>query len=1056
MYLDEVQDFSYSAIFLLLSIGGTSAQHWVCAGDTAQMISPGCSFTFDGLKQTMLAVQSGIEPKLRTVHFLLRNYRTTKDVLEVANEVLLVLKRFYPNAIEYAKEEVAINDLGLRVVLCEWKEAIEVDVSFGHNQALIFSSQINTQEMESFAHGWVGEHPLVLSALESKGLEFDDVVVAFKLDRKAWDVRKTRMESLSMLRELYVAITRAKRRVVILVRSDVDKMLEFFTEHLSACRLEFMEARRIMAEFDTKTRPEVWFRKGREYFDDEKYKLASSCFAAARNMGWSLFSQGMYEEDNGAQTQASSSFRLAAKLFCESSLFKECIDSLTKVRDLRAWNVESDGVLFEEAKRNVPTYLSRSETIKFALANEDWHVIKLHDLTELSTAPLLMPYRTTPFLKQLIANCSTDERTQVEAIFPGAVADHHIAVGECKEAVRLYLAAGEIRNAEEITSSQVDALQGIEDVQIIGDLAMVWSQSGAKPKDPLGVTTLLLATFESPLKAASDRAVECMQKLGPSIIKLAVQVATLDPLELHKFDSRVFHHEVVGNLTRKFPNNPMAIIRWFLRQKDMFNANSYATKTVHTLSADELLVLLNESPVRPGGFVKALEKKKLLMDALPVFLDDSKKEYQLATEVSDHLLKTPKLVSKNADKLVELWAVAERDSHGAAKNENRSKISSLLLLFRAPWIASTTIPRQCVQTFGHSVVVKAVLMAVGHKHVVPLELLPQFDKKFCSYSHWGVIKLYLKYQQPELAEVYCQRFWKEMDDVLLKKIFFDLKVVPERAYDELVKRDLRIEAVELAIIRQELDIALRLSDLALNTHKRAERSASHVWALWQGHVNYIMTVELCQSHPLRLLQLLLDDPSVVLDAGWRFHALKLMGPSVLHAVLLQRDTRQETQSLIGRLVEFHRELKQVDRVVQERARMQSRRRQLDSGNTVASVATTDVEVETSKRRVHSDDSAREGRLGGKTKEGPAPVKRTAKAGRKDAATVHPRSRYEGTQRQQQQQQNTQKAPQNAQQHQNAPQNQQAQQNTMQNQTAPQQSGKRNKKKKGKNKKGKKR
>lgn len=36
VYLDEIQDFSYAMIYLVCSIGGTN--------NTAQMISPGCSF----------------------------------------------------------------------------------------------------------------------------------------------------------------------------------------------------------------------------------------------------------------------------------------------------------------------------------------------------------------------------------------------------------------------------------------------------------------------------------------------------------------------------------------------------------------------------------------------------------------------------------------------------------------------------------------------------------------------------------------------------------------------------------------------------------------------------------------------------------------------------------------------------------------------------------------------------------------------------------------------------------------------------------------------------
>jgi hypothetical protein len=76
----EIQDFTYASIFLICSIAGRRDLHWVCAGDTAQMISPGCSFKFDGLKQTMLAVQPGIESKIKKVVKLTKNYRWVKFI----------------------------------------------------------------------------------------------------------------------------------------------------------------------------------------------------------------------------------------------------------------------------------------------------------------------------------------------------------------------------------------------------------------------------------------------------------------------------------------------------------------------------------------------------------------------------------------------------------------------------------------------------------------------------------------------------------------------------------------------------------------------------------------------------------------------------------------------------------------------------------------------------------------------------------------------------------------------------------------------------------------
>ena len=110
------------------------------------MITPGCSYTFDGMKQTMLAVNSQV--KMQKVRHLTRNYRMSKDVLDVGNAILGLLKTRYPHAIEYAPPEIAMKDLGFRVVLLDFgkakqytNETAEVQakkkLSFGTKQAVV-------------------------------------------------------------------------------------------------------------------------------------------------------------------------------------------------------------------------------------------------------------------------------------------------------------------------------------------------------------------------------------------------------------------------------------------------------------------------------------------------------------------------------------------------------------------------------------------------------------------------------------------------------------------------------------------------------------------------------------------------------------------------------------------------------------------------------------------------------------------------------------------------------------------------------------------------------
>ena len=121
-----------------------------------------------------------------------------------------------------------MKDLGLRVVLVDWEKAFKTNVKFGTQQAIIYSSKSNAESVEGSISRWLGSHPFTLTSLESKGLEFDDVMVAFDFENKFWNVASKSVDSLRLLRELYVAVTRARRRVVVLVKKRVPAMASFF------------------------------------------------------------------------------------------------------------------------------------------------------------------------------------------------------------------------------------------------------------------------------------------------------------------------------------------------------------------------------------------------------------------------------------------------------------------------------------------------------------------------------------------------------------------------------------------------------------------------------------------------------------------------------------------------------------------------------------------------------------------------------------------------------------------------------------------------------------
>lgn len=371
-----MQDLSYAAVFLICSIAGKDSLSWIVAGDPAQMISPGCSCTFDGMKQTLLSVRPGIEKTLSKVTQLLVNYRTTKDVLVLANKILAEAKRFFPLAIPFAREERAEKDLGLRILLCEWDLALKQEVELGTNQAIVFSTE-TADPIEQSVRQWVGDHPFVISSLESKGLEFDDVIVAFDLPRKIWNIEKCSQASLRMLRELYVAVTRAKRRVVVLYRRHPHLMQQFFEDLDCDYQTEGVEL--VLKEFQKAASVDDWRDRAHELYADEQYEMASHCFRLANNDAWSCLSQAKHYESVGRLEEAVKQYFCAIALFAARSdhefLLKISLELVkAQMSQFVVWNEEHSNCI-DVAMECRPDYLRPQDGITLAVSRDSWESI---------------------------------------------------------------------------------------------------------------------------------------------------------------------------------------------------------------------------------------------------------------------------------------------------------------------------------------------------------------------------------------------------------------------------------------------------------------------------------------------------------------------------------------------------------------------------------------------------------------------------------------------------------------------------------------------------------
>ena len=624
-YLDEVQDLSYAAIYLICSLAGRSSTRWLAAGDPAQMISPGCSFTFAGLKQTLLAIRPGIESSLNEVQSLHVNYRTTKDVLDLANSILEVIKRDFPGSISCTCREKATKDLGKAVVLCSWDTARSTltHLKLGADQALIFSSK----DPESFlndAKTWLDGHPLILSTLESKGLEFDDILVVFDLDRNVWKVGSRAVSTLRMLRELYVAVTRARRRVIIL--SMDFKATSSFFESLS---YSFESGTAALNEFLVDTPSTTWRETALEYFKDGQFSLASRCFKTAHDLAWSDLSKGHHLFREGCKEQALSAFESAIFEFNNVNKIKEVLKvALWMVPRFCDWSTECREVVMkciDIRHANLP----RADLVRLSLRCNNLEHVTVDDFKNVELSVVFRRHRRNQALMQRMQLFSSLDIKALELCLPEVIGDVKRKQGDYDEAVRLYLKASDIDHAMDAISTNMkiviaDAEHNGRAAKSLTNAVAHWLESKLSINSITGIVPspvaykrldLLFRLFRSTeFELLGPNSSDFLRYLGRTILLVAVSAAQLDHLILHKVHTTIFFPEVTDFLRRLYAEDQLEVLRWYLSHNDHDSALLFARDF---LPDNQLMDLVTMKPSPDCSWLySAISARNLAMDCL--------------------------------------------------------------------------------------------------------------------------------------------------------------------------------------------------------------------------------------------------------------------------------------------------------------------------------------------------------------------------------------------------------------------------------------------------------
>ncbi|SJL05193.1 uncharacterized protein ARMOST_08560 [Armillaria ostoyae] len=316
LYVDEVQDNMLIDTMVLRALcSNPDGLFW--AGDTAQTISVGSSFHFNALK----AFQWNIEDQYRRKHRLgahqppemfqlAVNYRSHAGIVDCAHSIIDLITMFWEDSIDRLSPEMGIVD-GVKPVFFNNEDHTQLKrfifgdrgkpIEFGAQQCIIVRNETAREKLRQ----QVGEVGLVLTVYESKGLEFNDVLLYnFFADSTAglaqWRVVLNSIEKSKQdpwrsppqfdhiyhasicneLKSLYVAITRARENVWIADGSEMGECMRIFWSNKDLIYNYTLgpDSPRLAS---SSTREE-WAAKGHELFNAKHFSQAKHCFDKAK------------------------------------------------------------------------------------------------------------------------------------------------------------------------------------------------------------------------------------------------------------------------------------------------------------------------------------------------------------------------------------------------------------------------------------------------------------------------------------------------------------------------------------------------------------------------------------------------------------------------------------------------------------------------------------------------------------------------------------------------------------------------------------------------------
>ncbi|KAH7337987.1 hypothetical protein B0J17DRAFT_706450 [Rhizoctonia solani] len=315
LYIDEAQDNLLIDMKLLHNLSNNPHGIFV-AGDTAQTISAGSSFRFEDLKAFLWRLEEQDEAvrygKRKAIHpalfHLAVNYRSHGGIVDCASSITQLISELFPYSIDKLKKETGIIDGPKPVFFSGWERGVvrfeqflrgeaETKIDFGASQVILVRNEAARNDLRA----QVGEIGLILTLYESKGLEFDDVLLYNFFEdsvpsESTWRVILQGLHAANLgpaprfdeirhavicteLKNLYVGLTRARNHCWIWDVSEKAEPMKLFWRQQDL--IKECGPNDPMPQLSVSSTQADWAKSGRLLFNKRLYPQAIFCFEKA-------------------------------------------------------------------------------------------------------------------------------------------------------------------------------------------------------------------------------------------------------------------------------------------------------------------------------------------------------------------------------------------------------------------------------------------------------------------------------------------------------------------------------------------------------------------------------------------------------------------------------------------------------------------------------------------------------------------------------------------------------------------------------------------------------